>query len=104
MSNSNRNYTEEQREKLLSLYAEMQNPGIEKISEILQKPVKSIISKLVREGVYVATPKPSSKRTTVSKKELLNELEEILGFDTTGFNNSTKESLTQLIDYLKKST
>lgn len=104
MTDVNRNYTSEQTAELLALYSNLGNDGIEQIAQTLQKPVKSVISKLVREGVYVSKPRNISKRTSASKKELLNELETIVGFDTTGLANSTKDSLSQLLLYIKKSS
>lgn len=104
MSDSNRNYTNEQTEKLITLYTELGNDGIANIASELNKPIKSVISKLVKEGVYVSNPKAISKRTSASKKELLNELENIVGFDTTGLASSTKQALSELLSFLKKSS
>lgn len=104
MSDVSKNYSTAQTEKLISLYAELGNDGIEQIADLMEKPVKSVIAKLVREKVYIAREKSSSKRTSTSKKQLLNELENLVGFDTTGLTNSTKESLNQLLDYVKKSS
>jgi hypothetical protein len=36
-----------------------------------------------------------------SKKDMLNDLEMLVGFDTTGFSGSTKEALSSLISYLQ---
>lgn len=103
MSETQQNYTSEQTKQLLALYAELGTEGIEEIAETLNKPVRSIRSKLVKEGVYVPAAKQDSKKNGPSKKELLNTLESMIGFDTTGFSGSTKQVLADLIVYLDKS-
>lgn len=101
MNTAQQNYTEKQTEQLLNLYAELGTEGLDQIAEKLQKPVRSVRSKLVREGVYVPSPKTPEKKNGVSKKEMLNTLQSMVGFDTTGFSGSTKEALSSLIVYLK---
>lgn len=93
------NYTDAQVEKLVSMYAELGNEGLDEIATALSKSVRSVRSKLVREGVYVASAKPAkvAKDLGPSKKELLNELESIVGFDVTGLTGATKEAIAQVI-------
>ncbi len=95
------NYTDEQTEKLLDLYKELGTEGLEDIAIQLKKSVRSVRSKLVREGVYVPAQKTPNRRNGISKKEMLNTLQDLVGFDTTGFSGSTKEALSSLINYLK---
>jgi hypothetical protein len=93
----NANYTDEMLNRMISMYEELGNEGIPEIAEALGKPVRSIRSKLVREGVYVATPKGASdKLTGPSKKELIREIE-AKGFDATGFEGATKVALSRLL-------
>ena len=101
MTATQQNYTEEQTQKLLELYQTLGTDSIEAIADQLGKPVRSVRSKLVREGVYVPAPKIPDRKNGPSKKEMLNTLQELVGFDTTGFSGSTKEALTTLIVYLK---
>jgi hypothetical protein len=101
MTVAQQNYTEEQTEKLLELYQKLGTDKIEDIADQLGKPVRSVRSKLVREGVYVPSEKQPDRKNGPSKKEMLNTLQELVGFDTTGFSGSTKEALTTLIVYLK---
>jgi hypothetical protein len=93
------NYTEAQVAQLIELYSELGNEGLEDIATALNKSVRSVRSKLVREGVYVAALKaPKVARDAgPSKKELLNELEAVVGFDVTGFAGATKPALQALI-------
>jgi hypothetical protein len=93
------NYTDSQVAKLLSLYESLGNEGLEEIAAAIGKSVRSVRSKLVREGAYVASAKPSkvAKDLGPSKKELLNELESIVQFDVTGLNGATKEAIASVI-------
>lgn len=100
VSETQQNYTSEQTKQLLKLYEELGTDGIEVIAEHMAKPVRSIRSKLVKEGVYVPSAKQDNKKNGPSKKELLNKLQNIVGFDTTGFSGSTKQVLADLIVYL----
>ena len=73
---------------------------VDDIAEASGKSVRSVRSKLVREGVYVAAEKPKAKRDNgPSKKELLARLEEVdpnapLG----GLMGATKEAISWAID------
>lgn len=95
------NYTEAQIAKMAEMYAEMGNEGLDQIAEMLGKTVRSVRSKLVREGLYQAAPKKTAvkKDQGPSKKELLNELEAIVGFDVTPLQGATKEGIQRLIDF-----
>jgi hypothetical protein len=91
------NYTPEMLNRMLTMYTELGNEGIADIAESLGKTVRSVRSKLVREGVYVASPKGvATKSEGPSKKELLREIE-ANGFDTEGFDGATKVALSRLL-------
>jgi hypothetical protein len=83
------------------MYAELGKEGMEQIATALGKSERSVRSKLVREGVYVAAPKTTAVRKDMgpSKKDLLNQLESIVGFDVTPLQGATKEGLQSLIAY-----
>ena len=53
---------------------------VEDIADAIGKSVRSVRSKLVREGVYVAQEKPKTSLEHVgpTKKELLNRVEEVV--------------------------
>lgn len=95
-------YSTEDTQRLLSLYKTHGTENLELIAEELNKPIKSVRSKLVREKVYVAQETGYVKKTGKSKKELLRELETIMGEDAQGLSGATKESLNSLLDFLKK--
>jgi hypothetical protein len=98
------NYTDAQIAQMTEMYAELGNEGLEDIATALNKSVRSIRSKLVREGIYQAAPKKTAAKKDMgpTKKELLNQLEEIVGFDVTPLQGSTKEGLMSLIAFAQK--
>ena len=73
---------------------------VEDIAEAIGKSVRSVRSKLVREGVYVAAEKPKAKRDNgPSKKELLARLEEVdPNAPLSGLMGATKEAISWAID------
>ncbi len=93
------NYTSEMVERMIARYEELGNEGIEAIAAELGKPVRSVRSKLVREGVYVAADKPAkvAKAEGPSKKELLNTLEGLVDFKVDGLTGATKEAIASVI-------
>lgn len=94
------NYTDEMVEKAVSMYSELGNEGLDAIAETVGKTVRSVRSKLVREGVYVASPKAAAAKSTgPSKKEMLQQLEGIAPFEVSGFMGATKGAIGILIDH-----
>ena len=96
------NYTDEMVDLMVARYEELGNDGLDTIAEELGKTVRSVRSKLVREGVYVATPKAVRVKADAgpTKKELLNELEALVPFDVTGLMGATKAAIADLIEFV----
>jgi len=91
------NYSAEMVDSMVAMYNELGNDGLDQIAAELDKTVRSVRSKLVREGVYVASPKKvAAKQEGPSKKEILREIESN-GFDVSGFEGATKAALSRLI-------
>ena len=91
------NYTAEMVTQMTEMYNDLGNDGLDEIADTLGKSVRSVRSKLVREGVYVASPKKTaSKQEGPSKKEILRSIESN-GFDVSGFEGATKAALTRLM-------
>tara|TARA_A100001015_G_C14927200_1_gene686882 strand:+ start:176 stop:571 length:396 start_codon:yes stop_codon:yes gene_type:complete len=89
------NYTAELTAKIIDQY--QNGTDVAEIAASIDKSVRSVRSKLVREGVYVAQPKAKSAKVMgPTKKELLRDLEGT-GFDVSGFEGATKEAITRLI-------
>jgi len=72
------------------------------IAAAIDKSVRSVRSKLVREGVYVAAPKKTARKSDEpTKKELLNELEIVAPFAVDGFMGATKDAINEMLTYFK---
>ncbi len=95
------NYPAEVLARVLSEYEA--GVSVEQIADSIGKSVRSVRSKLVREGVYVAAPKAAKAKREEgpTKKELLRELEAVAPFAVEGFQNATKEAIAALIAHLE---
>jgi hypothetical protein len=93
------NYSETDMSVLTNMYGELGNDGLDRIAETLNKTVRSVRAKLVREGLYVAPEKGAAKakKEGPTKKELLNDLEKVAPFPVDGFLGATKEAISHLI-------
>lgn len=92
-------YTIDETNKLKTLYV-TEEREINEIAEIMDKPISSIRSKLVKEGVYKKVSHKSSKRLP-SKKELVREIEELSGLMFPTLASANKLDLLVLTEYLK---
>ena len=89
------NYSAELTAKIVSDY--QSGVDVTDIASAIDKSVRSVRSKLVREGVYVAKPRPTAKKVMgPTKKELLKDLEQT-GVDVAGLEGATKEAITRLL-------
>ena len=97
MAKAEPNYTEEMVVAITSAY--QGGTPVDEIAETIGKSKRSVISKLVREGVYVATEKPTSTRDNgPTKKELLIQLEDLdPHMPVNGLAGATKEAIAYLI-------
>ena len=94
------NYTAELTARIVDDY--QSGVTVEQIAEAIDKSVRSVRSKLVREGVYIATPKAKARKSDEpTKKELLIELEQIAPFAVDGFMGATKEAIKELIGHFQ---
>ena len=83
------NYSAELTAKIVSDY--QSGVDVTDIASAIDKSVRSVRSKLVREGVYVAKPRPTAKKVMgPTKKELLKELESKFGYDVSGVEGATR--------------
>lgn len=94
------NYTPQLTAQIIEDYTN--GVSVEDIATQIEKSVRSVRSKLVREGVYVATPKAKARKSDEpTKKELINHLETIAPFPVTGFMGATKEAINDLIAHIE---
>jgi hypothetical protein len=96
------NYTDEMVTTATNMYEAGGNDALEEIATLLGRTVRSVRSKLVREGVYVAAVKPEAKPKDEgpTKKELLIELDALGAFSTVGLDGATKPAIQALIDFV----
>ena len=92
------NYSVEMTDQIISDY--QSGISVDEIANAIGKSVRSVRSKLVREGVYIPQEKKTSKKVQEpTKKELLRTLDELVDFPTTGLLGATKESILDLIKF-----
>lgn len=92
------NYTPELTAQIVDQY--QSGVSVADIASSIEKSVRSVRSKLVREGVYVAAPKKSARKSDEpTKKELLNELEAVYPFDVNGLTGATKDAIKDLLSH-----
>lgn len=93
------NYTPEVTAQVVERYAELGNEGLETIAQEAGKSPRSVRSKLVREGVYVAPEKPvkADKDEGPTKKDLIRNLVALTGTNLVGIEGATKGALAELI-------
>ena len=101
------NYTQDQVERMVNLYRiSPTRETVENLAEEMDKSIKSIIGKLSREGVYEKTVyKTKTGEDPVTKKELVEELSELIGIEysmISGLEKSPKIDLKRLVDILKE--
>ena len=95
------NYSVEMTDKIISQY--QNGISVDEIADAIGKSVRSVRSKLVREGVYIAQEKAkSNKPKEPTKKELLRVLESQVDFPVEGLLGATKESILDLIKFSEK--
>ena len=94
------NYTEKETNTLIDVYT--QNPCIEtveKLMTMLNRPKKSIISKLVKEGVYVRRGyRTKTGDKAVSKMVLVRTIEDALDASLPDLHKAPKPTLKHLSD------
>lgn len=92
------NYTPELTAQIVDQY--QAGVSVDDIAASIEKSVRSVRSKLVREGVYVAQPKATARKSDEpTKKELLNELETVYPFDVNGLQGATKDAIKDLLTH-----
>jgi len=95
------NYTQELTAQIVDQY--QAGVSVEDLAASIEKSVRSVRSKLVREGVYVAKPKATARKSDEpTKKELLNELETVYPFDVNGLTGATKDAIKDLLTHFAK--
>lgn len=97
MTKQTTTYTVEQTQELVAAY--MVNKNVEELAMQFGKSVRSIISKLAREGVYEKKSVPAKK--SARKDELVIMLELFAKQEMPSLKNMTVEDLLKLVDFVK---
>ena len=95
------NYTAEMTNLVVDQYTN--GVPLEDIAQAVTRSVRSVRSKLVREGVYVAAVKPTAaaRDNGPTKKELLIQLESS-GWNVKGLEGATKDAIKALIAHFEQ--
>jgi len=94
-------YTEEQSQNIVARY--QAGDTVEQIAESIDRSMRSVIAKLVRESVYIS--RTGQKPTRATKAELVEAITEALQLDLTiltSLEKATHEALQALHDAVVK--
>ena len=93
------NYTEEMVDAMVADYQD--NPTketVEKLSAEFGKTTRSIVAKLVREGVYQAAPRVTKTGAPVVRKsEIVSQIQDALGIELLTLEKASKQDLEALL-------
>jgi len=94
------NYTEEMVDAMVADYQD--NPTketVEKLSVEFGKTTRSIVAKLVREGVYVAAPRVTKTGAPVVRKaDIVSQIQDAVGRELPSLEKASKADLQALLD------
>ena len=93
------NYTDAQVNTMVADYSEAPTKDtVAKLAREMQKTPRSIIAKLVREGVYVAQPRVTKTGAPIIRKsELVAQIQENLGVEVPTLAKASKADLERLV-------
>lgn len=101
MTNANKvpNYTDEMVEAMVADYTDSPNTDtVAALAKTYSKSTRSIVAKLVREGVYVAKPRVTKAGAPVVRKaELVAQIQEQLGVTVPTLEKASKADLEALV-------
>ncbi len=93
------NYTDEMVDSMVADYQD--NPTkstVEKLAVEFNKSTRSIVAKLVREGVYVAAPRVTKTGAPVIRKsEIVAQIQDALGVEFSTLEKASKADLERLL-------
>jgi len=99
-------YTNKQVDKMIDIYTD--NPCLEvvnKLSVMFNRPRKSIISKLSKEGVYIKLGyRSKSGEVPITKLQLVRSIEDALDIKLPGLDKTQKATLKLLSDTVVEQT
>ena len=99
----NVNYTQEMTDTLVQAYvASPTRAVVDQYAELFDKSSRSIIAKLVREGVYQAQERVTKTgEPVVRKQDLVEKIEAITGIDLPSLSKASKSDLVELATFIE---
>jgi len=93
------NYTDAQVQTMVADYVDAPTKDtVAKLARNMQKTPRSIIAKLVREGVYIAQPRVTKTGAPIIRKsELVEQIQENLGINLPSLAKASKQDLETLV-------
>lgn len=93
------NYTDAQVQTMVADYVDAPTKDtVANLARSMQKTPRSIIAKLVREGVYVAQPRVTKTGAPIIRKsELVEQIQENLGINLPSLAKASKQDLETLV-------
>ena len=93
------NYTDEMVDAMVADYQDSPSKDtVAKLAKEFNKSTRSIVAKLVREGVYVAAPRVTKAGAPVVRKsELVAQVQELLGVEIPTLEKASKHDLESLL-------
>ena len=93
------NYTDAMVEEMVLRYIAQPTPEcVASLAEAYSKTTRSIVAKLVREGVYVAAPRVTKTGAPVIRKaELVSQIQDALGVELLTLEKASKADLEKLL-------
>lgn len=103
MTATNTNYTDAMTEELLAAYND--DPTTETVKEFAdkwEKSVRSVIAKLVREGVYQSKPRTTKTGEPIVRKvDLVSAIQSRMGTEAPSLEKATKQDLMKLAAFIQ---
>jgi pantoate kinase len=104
MTEAVKNYTEEMVDAMVADYQANPTPDtVAALATEFNKSTRSIVAKLVREGVYKAQPRAvAAKVAVVRKADLVATINEALGVELETLSKASKADLEKLVAAVSK--
>ena len=94
------NYTDEMVDAMVADYeANPSKDTVAKLASEFNKTTRSIVAKLVREGVYVAAPRVTKTGAPVVRKaDIVSQIQDAVGTELPSLEKASKADLQALLD------
>lgn len=106
MTDKTVNYTDEMVHAMVADYSDKPTTDtVDRLATEFNKSTRSIVAKLVREGVYVAQPRLTKAGTPVIRKaDLVASIQDRMGIELNTLEKASKADLINLLNALPEDT